>query len=126
MIIRRTLFYATLTALLGTIYLGSVVVLQRLLGPLVGEDNQIAVVGSTLAIAALFQPLRRRIQAVIDRRFYRRKYNAARIVQTFSTGLRDEVDIGRLSGDLLDVVEQTLQPSSVSLWLRGPENRNKV
>ncbi len=118
-IIRRTLVYTTLTAALGAIYFGSIVLLQTLLGPFVGENNQVAVVGSTLAIAALFQPLRRRIQAAIDRRFYRRKYDAARIVQAFSTRLRDEVDIGRLSDDLMGVVEQTLEPSSVSLWLRN-------
>ncbi len=81
---------------------------------------------ATLAIAALFQPLRQRIQAAIDRRFYRRKYDAARIVQAFSTRLRDEVDIGRLSVDLMDVVDQTLQPSSVSLWLRRQQGKRRV
>ena len=122
-IIRRTLVYTTLTALLGAIYLGSVVLLQRLLGPLVGENNQIAVVASTLAIAALFQPLRHRIQAVIDRRFYRGKYDAARIVQAFGAGLRDETDLDEIRAGLLRVVDATLQPAQAGVWLRNVPRR---
>ena len=122
-IIRRTLIYSVLTAALVGIYLGSVVVLQRVLGPLFGSQNQLAVVASTLVIAALFQPLRHRIQAFIDRRFYRRKYDAARTIQAFSGRLRDEVEMDRLTHDLLGVVDETLQPAHISLWLRQPERR---
>ena len=118
-IINRTLVYGTLTAVLALTYFGSVVLLQQLLRELTGQgNNQVAVVASTLAIYALFQPLRRRIQATIDRRFYRRKYDAARILTTFSAQLRDEVDLDTLTNDLLMVVEETLQPRHVSLWLR--------
>ena len=117
LIIRRTLIYSVLTALLALIYVGSVAVLQTLLRPLVGVETELATVASTLAIAALFQPLRRRIQAIIDRRFYRRKYDAQKTLQAFSVRMRDETDIDQLTGDLVQVVEQTLQPVHVSLWL---------
>ena len=114
-----------MTALLALVYVGSVVVLQQLFSPIVGTGNDLALVASTLAIAGLFQPLRRRIQASIDRRFYRRKYDAARILTAFSTHLRDEVDLERLTSQLVAVVEETLQPTQVSLWLRdaGPRVR---
>ncbi len=118
LLINRALVYGTLTALLALVYLGSVVLLQQILGPLFGQGNDLAVVASTLGIAALFQPLRRRIQALIDRRFYRRKYDAGKIVHAFGTRLRDEVDLNTLRDDLLVVVEETLQPVHVSLWLR--------
>jgi hypothetical protein len=117
-IINRTLVYGTLTALLALFYFGSVVVLQRLLAPLIGGNEQIVVVASTLAIAALFQPLRRRIQSIIDRRFYRRKYDAAKTLQAFSARLREETDLTHLSDELITVVQDTLQPASISLWLR--------
>ena len=114
-IINRTLVYSTLTALLALLYWGSVVLLQQLFRPFVGGGNNLAIVASTLVIAALFQPLRRRIQATIDRRFYRRKYDAARTLQAFSAKLRDEVDLNRLTDDLLAVVDETMQPAHVSL-----------
>ena len=118
-IINRALVYGTLTAALALAYFGSVVVLQRFLTPVFGPQNDVAVVASTLAIAALFQPLRRRIQALIDRRFYRRKYDAVRTLARFSARLRDEVEMEVLTGDLLAVIEETLQPAHVSLWLPG-------
>jgi MFS family permease len=117
-IIRRTLIYGALTALLAAVYFGSVITLQALLRPLVGVDSELALVASTLAIAALFQPLRRRIQHVIDRRFYRRKYDAQQTLQAFSMKMRDETDLDELTADLVQVVDDTLQPSHVSLWLR--------
>jgi hypothetical protein len=116
-IIRRTLVYTLLTAVLALVYLGSVVVLQRVLSPLFGPRNTVAIVASTLAIAALMQPLRRRIQTLIDRRFFRRKYDAARTLARFSARLRNEVEMEVLTGDLLAVVVETLQPAHVSLWL---------
>jgi len=121
LVINRTLVYGALTATLALVYAGSVAGLQRLLSPVVGEGNQLAVVASTLLIAALFGPLRRRVQGFIDRRFYRRKYDAGRVVADFSERLRDETDLKALSDDLASVVGEALQPAHVSVWLRAPE-----
>jgi hypothetical protein len=123
LIIRRTLIYGALTAGLGLVYWGSVVVLQQLLRP-VTQGSDLAIVGSTLAVAALFQPARQRIQALVDQRFYRRKYNTARTLDAFSTHLREEVDLESLSAELLAVVGQTMQPERLSLWLRPPVARS--
>jgi hypothetical protein len=119
-IINRTLVYGVLTALLALLYFGGVVALQALFRPLVGEGNELAIVISTLLIAALFMPLRSRIQAFIDRRFYRRKYDAAKTLAAFSATVRDEVELDRLTQRLMEVVEETMQPAHVSLWLREP------
>jgi hypothetical protein len=117
-IVNRTLVYGALTATLAAVYVGSVVLLQALFRALTGGESQLAVVASTLAIAALFGPLRRRIQGFIDRRFYRCKYDAERTLVGFSSKLRDETDLDRLGGELVVVVRETLQPAHASLWLR--------
>ena len=116
-VINRALVYGSLTATLVLVYVGGVVGLQRLLAPLFGESNQLAIVASTLAIAALFNPLRRRIQRIIDRRFYRKKYDVRRTLEDFSARLRDETDLEQLNADLLSVISTTMQPAPVSLWL---------
>jgi hypothetical protein len=117
-IINRTLVYGTLTGALVTVYVGGVAVLQYAFRALAGQESQLVIVASTLAIAALFGPLRRVIQAFIDRRFYRKKYDAARVLSDFSTRLRDETDLGRLDAEMLSVARETVQPSYASLWLR--------
>ena len=119
-VINRTLVYGSLTATLAVVYLGGVATTQAIFRALTGqqEQPQLAIVVSTLAIAALFNPLRRRIQSFIDRRFYRRKYDARKILETFSARLRDETDLDALSAELVGVVRETVQPSHVSLWLR--------
>jgi hypothetical protein len=124
LIINRTLVYGSLTAILVALYFVGIVVLQRVFVLLTGQKSTLAVVASTLVIAALFNPLRRRTQAFIDRRFYRRKYDARKTLQAFSAQLRDETDLEALSDDLLGVVRETMQPAHVSLWLR-PESAAK-
>ena len=117
-VIRKTLVYTALTALLALIYFGGVVLLQRLFGTLTGvAQSPLAVVVSTLAIAALFTPLRRRIQDAIDRRFFRKKYDAQRVLAQFALTARDETDLDALTGELARVVQETLQPEGVSVWL---------
>ena len=117
-IIKRTLVYGPLTATLVAVYFGGIVVLQRLFVTLTGERSALAVVTSTLLIAALFIPLRRRIQSFIDRRFYRSRYDARKTLESFSATLRDETDLEALNGELVGVVTETMQPEHVSLWLR--------
>jgi hypothetical protein len=125
-VINRTLVYGALTAALVAVYFGGVVTLQILFRALTGQEQQpqLALVVTTLAIAALFDPLRRRIQSFIDRRFYRRKYDARKTLEAFSVKLRDETDLEALSGDLEGVVRETMQPAYVSLWLR-PDKASK-
>jgi hypothetical protein len=117
-LINRTLVYGLLTALLAGVYIGVVLVLGQVFGGVAGNPPSWAVAGATLSVAALFQPARRRIQVVVDRRFNRRKYNAAGTIELFSARLRDQVDLDTLSTELLAVVDQTMQPTVASLWLR--------
>jgi hypothetical protein len=123
-LINRTLVYGSLTAMLVAVYFGGIFLLQRIFVLLSGQQSTLAVVASTLLIAAMFMPLRRRIQSFIDRSFYRRKYDAAKTLEGFSLKLRDETDLEALRGDLVGVVRETMQPAHVSLWLR-PETASK-
>ena len=125
LLINRALVYGLLTTTLVALYLVVVVALQMLINALSGQESQLAVVASTLVIAALFNPIRRRIQILIDRRFYRRKYDAARTLEAYARGLREETDLQQLSGTLLSVVEKTVQPEHASLWLRPRGNRER-
>jgi hypothetical protein len=122
-VINRTLVYGTLSATLIALYFVGIVVLQRLFVILTGQQSTLAVVASTLLIAALFNPLRRRIQFFIDRRFYRRKYDARKTLEAFSAQLRNETDLDALSDELVSVVKETMQPEHASLWLRSPGRR---
>jgi hypothetical protein len=119
-LINRTLVYGVLTALLAAVYLGGVAATQAIFQTLAGQQKlpQLAIVASTLVIAALFNPLRRRIQSFIDRRFYRRKYDARKTLEAFSSKLRDETDLEALNDDLVGIVRETMQPAHASLWLR--------
>jgi hypothetical protein len=118
-IIRRTLVYSILSLTLGLVYVGSIVLLQQLVAPLTG-GSELAIVASTLVIAALFNPLRKRIQNLIDRRFYRRKYDAAKVLAAFGATARDETDLEQLTAEMLRVVDETMQPEFVGLWLGEP------
>ena len=126
-VINRTLVYTILTTVLGLLYFGSIALLQAVLLALTGQGAQLAVVASTLLIAALFNPIRHRTQSLVDRRFYRGKYDAEQVLAAFSGRLRDETDLDRLSEDLLGVVRETVQPEQVSLWLkpRGEKERRE-
>jgi hypothetical protein len=123
-VVNRTLVYGSLTAMLVALYFGGVVVLQSVFVLLTGQQSTVAVVASTLLIAALFTPLRRRIQSFIDRRFYRRKYDTRKTLEAFSATLRDETDLEALRENLVGVVRETMQPGHVSLWLRPDTPRN--
>ena len=127
LIINRTLVYASLTGTLALVYFGGVTATQTLFRTITGQEQQpqLAVVVSTLAIAALFSPLRRRIQAFIDRHFYRRKYDARKTLEAFSSRLRDETDLQALNNDLVGVVRETMQPAHTSLWLRPTNTASK-
>ena len=128
LIINRTLVYGVLTTLLVAVYVGSIVLLQGLFRTLTSQESQLAIVASTLAVAALFNPLRLRIQSFIDRRFYRRRYDAAKALEAFSVKLRDDTDLYALRDDLVKVVRETMQPEHVSLWLHleaAPEGKQE-
>jgi hypothetical protein len=117
-VINRTIVYGSLTVMLVALYFGGIVVLQRVFVALTGQQSTLAVVASTLAIAALFNPLRRWVQAFVDRRFYRRKYDAAKTLAAFNSRLREETDLDSLRDEVLEVVRETMQPEHASLWLR--------
>jgi len=125
LLINRTLVYGSLTATLVLVYLGGVVSLQYAFRVLTGQGSQIAIVASTLTIAALFNPLRRRVQAFVDRRFYRRKYDARKTLEAFSSKLREETDLEALNAELVGVVRNTMQPAHVSVWLRPDTSSSK-
>ena len=118
LVINRTLVYGPLTAMLALFYLGGVVSMQYAFRTLTGQESQVAIVASTLVIAALFNPLRRRVQGFVDRRFYRRKYDARKTLEAFSAKLREQTDLKALNSELVSVVRETMQPAHVSLWLR--------
>jgi hypothetical protein len=122
LIIRRTLIYGVLTALLAMLYWAGVVILQQVLRPLT-QGSELAIVGSTLAVVALFQPLRRWIQGAVDRRFYRRRYDATRTLEDFTSRLREQIDLDSLHGELLAVVGRTFHPTYMWLWLRPAERK---
>jgi hypothetical protein len=125
-LINRTMVYSLLTAILALFYLGLIIILQFFLRGIIQQDNSVAIVISTLAIYVIFQPLRRRIQQIIDRHFYRRKYDAAKTLAAFSATLRNEVDLSQLREHLLAVVQETMQPAHVSLWLCPPDHNGKL
>jgi hypothetical protein len=118
-VINRTLVYGALSVFLALVYFGGVTLLQSAFRALIGQESNLAIVGSTLIIAALFSPLRRRVQSFIDRRFYRRKYDASKTLEAFSARLRNETDLDRLGDELVSVARKTMQPEHISLWLRS-------
>lgn len=122
-VIRKTAQYAIVTVLLALIYFGAVILLQRAFSDVTGQTSTAAVMLSTLAIAALFNPVRRRVQAFIDRRFYRRKYDAEQVLARFATTARDETDLDTLAAELVQVIQETMQPEYVSIWLKETNAR---
>jgi hypothetical protein len=125
-IIRKTAVYAVLTALLALVYFGVIVLLQSIVEAVSGQQSPISIVISTLIIAALFSPLRRRVQDVIDRRFYRNRYDAERTLADFGQFVRDETDMEALTAELLRVTEETMQPEQVSVWFQQPTNTSQL
>jgi hypothetical protein len=125
-LIRRTVSYALVVTLLGVVYFGSVVLLQRIFAGIIGDNSEIVTVLSTLAIAALFVPLRNRVQNAVDKRFNRKKYNAQQVLQKFALTVRDETDLETLTGELVNVVQETMQPKSVSVWLKQTDEKGKT
>jgi hypothetical protein len=124
-IFRRTLIYALVSALLALLYFGSVVVLQGVVSVVGGRQSGIVVAVSTLVIAALFSPVRRRVQILVDRRFYRRSYNAAQTLNRFAAAARDEVEMNKLAAALVHTVQETMQPEQISLWLKTESDPRK-
>jgi len=124
-LIRRTLQYSLLSSLLALVYFGLVIVLQSLFSTISNQQSEIIIVLSTLAIAALFNPIRRRVQDVIDRRFYRKKYDAAKVIAEFAATCRDETDLDKLTARLVEVVQETMQPARVTLWLKPTAERDR-
>jgi hypothetical protein len=124
-IVRRTLVYSAVSAILALVYFGSVVLLQQLFVAIAGQQTPLAIVISTLLIAALFNPLRRRIQAFIDQRFYRRQYDAGRMLAHFAEVARDEVEMAALTNEIARLISHTVQPETVSVWLRPETRREK-
>ncbi len=127
LVVNRTLVYGILTGMLASCYFILVIALQFIVNALTGQISQspVVIVASTLAIIVLFQPLRYRIQVIIGRRFNRRKYDAARTIEAFSATLRDEIDLNQLRKNLINVVQETMQPTHVSLWLRSPQQHTE-
>jgi hypothetical protein len=121
-IIRKTVQYGVLTAVLGLVYYGSILLLQGLFTRVTGQESAVALVLSTLLVAALFNPLRQRVQAFIDRRFYRQKYDAQQVLAQFAQTARDEVDMEALQTELLRVVQETMQPQTITLWLKSTDH----
>ncbi|MCB0239384.1 MAG: hypothetical protein KDH08_12225, partial [Anaerolineae bacterium] len=117
-LVRKTLVYASLTVLLALVFFGVVTLMSSLFSAVSGQQSALAIVVSTLVIAALFNPLRRRLQEGIDRRFFRRKYDAQQVLARFALTARDETDLDALTAELVGVVQETMQPSHVSIWLR--------